>query len=102
MSGVTPAAELDCRACGACCREGFDAVEISPRSAFRKKHPDLVEVTPMGRLGVKRAGPRCACLHGDLARGFSCVVYADRPKPCRDVEVGGEACRFARARVGLP
>lgn len=91
----------DCRACGACCREAFDAVEIAPKCRFTREHPDLVEITPMGRTGVRRAGPRCAALDGDLGAGFSCRVYADRPKPCRDVDAGGPACLFARMRVGL-
>lgn len=94
------AAEDDCRACGACCREAFDVVEVEPTDAFVAARPELVEATPFGRLTVKRAGPRCACLVGDGP--YTCVVYAIRPKPCVEVEPGGEACRFARKRVGLP
>ncbi len=95
-----PAEVYDCRTCGACCREAFDVVEVEPEDPFVVERPDLVEETPFLRLTVKRAGPRCACLVGDGP--YTCAVYAIRPRPCRDVEPGGEACTFARGRVGLP
>lgn len=93
--------DLDCIACGACCREAFDAVEISPRDRFVKTHPERVEVTPMDRIGVKRAGPRCMCLMGDANVGYTCDVYAQRPQTCRDFTQGSGNCLFARRRVGL-
>lgn len=49
---------------------------------------------------ILRAGKRCACLQGDLGT-FSCNVYPDRPKTCRDFELGGRNCVDARQRVGL-
>lgn len=93
---------FDCTTCGACCREAFDAVEISEDDPFVELHPELVIRTPFDKLGVLRQGPRCACLSGDDATPYTCAVYAVRPQTCRDVAVGGEACLWARERVGLP
>lgn len=91
----------DCTACGACCREAFDAVEIDDDDPFVRLHSALVITTPFGRTGVRRDGERCACL---VVQGgtYTCRVYADRPQTCHDVEVDGQACRWARVRVGLP
>lgn len=93
---------FDCTTCGACCREAFDAVEIAPDDPFVRLHPDLVIRTPFGKTGVRRDGSRCACLMGGGEAPYHCTVYGDRPQTCRDVEVGGEACRWARERLGLP
>lgn len=92
---------LDCQACGACCREAFQAVEISKRDTLHKTHPALV-VVHEGRHGIKRSGPRCAALTGDgLTAAYACSIYEDRPKPCREFEQGSRNCLAARRRVGL-
>lgn len=91
----------DCLACGACCREGYDTVEVDDDDPAVARFPELFARGPFGRLNLARSGPRCACLDG-APGAWKCSIYADRPQTCRDVEVGGEACRFARARVGLP
>lgn len=91
---------LDCQNCGACCREAYGTVEIGPREPVRKRHPDfIVEVGP--RLGIRREGERCAALQRDVEQSFGCVIYADRPKTCRDFERGGRNCLDARQRVNL-
>lgn len=92
-------AEVDCLTCGACCREAYHSVEVGPRDPFVRKHPDRVSAQD-GRLVVTRAGPRCACLSGELG-AFCCAVYADRPKTCRDFARAGPNCVEARRRVGL-
>lgn len=91
-------ASLDCQACGACCREAYHAVEVSRRDPFVRAHPERV-VAADGRLQVRRAGPRCACLVGDGP--YACVVYDDRPRTCRDFTRGSANCVEARRRVGL-
>lgn len=100
---------LDCRECGACCRAAYDLVQVSPRDPVRKKHPSLVVVKgPF--LEMQRQGDRCAALSGGSldpgAQGatpvpYSCTIYGDRPKSCREFERGGEHCLTARRRVGL-
>jgi hypothetical protein len=92
-------ARLDCADCGACCREAYHAVEVGRRDPYVRLHPDRV-VEEDGRLVVKRAGPRCGCLTGEIGT-FACVTYADRPKTCRDFPMGGQSCVEARRRVGL-
>jgi hypothetical protein len=106
MPAELPACErfelaLDCRQCGACCREGYDAVEIGVRDPVRKKHPELVTLRD-GRLGMAREGSRCAALSGDgVEAPHVCRIYSDRPKPCRELAVSSTNCLIARRRVGL-
>lgn len=91
----------DCLACGACCREGYDTVEVDDDDPVVELHPELVSPGPFGRLNLRRDGPRCACLL--VASGvYTCRIYQDRPTTCRDLQVGSPACRTARERVGLP
>lgn len=93
-------ATVDCQTCGACCREAYHSVEVSPRDRFVKRHPDLV-VKYETRLEVLRTGDRCANLQGDLRTGFACTHYEDRPQTCRDFTLGSDNCLIARRRVGL-
>ncbi|MCC6875809.1 MAG: YkgJ family cysteine cluster protein [Sandaracinaceae bacterium] len=93
---------VDCRRCGACCREAYHAVDVGPRERFVTRHPDLL-VREDGRLGVRRAGERCAALDGlgtDLAP-YTCRVYEDRPRTCRELARASDNCLDARRRVGL-
>lgn len=91
--------DLDCLTCGACCREAYHSVEVGARDPFVRLHPERVSRDD-GRLVVTRDGPRCACLAGESG-AYHCVVYADRPKTCRDFPLGGQSCVEARRRVGL-
>jgi Fe-S-cluster containining protein len=106
---------LECGACAACCREAFDTLVVGARERVAKRHPLLVVVREDGTREMPRPGGRCAALEGERPReachagarddrtapSFSCRIYADRPKTCRDFEVGGENCLLARRRVGL-
>jgi hypothetical protein len=90
-------APLDCLACGACCREAYDAVEVSQRDPVRQSQPDYVERVD-GRYRLLRTPDnRCAALGADLR----CAIYADRPRCCRDFARHGPTCIFARRRLGL-
>lgn len=93
--------ESSCASCGACCREGFDRVELRRREGLLKKRPDLIRVDNYGTF-VPRPLGRCLALTGDGAEApYRCSVYVDRPRACADFEVGGAACLVARRRVGL-
>nr|MCU0736369.1 YkgJ family cysteine cluster protein [Methylotetracoccus sp.] len=97
-----PAEELDCAACGACCREAYHAVEVGPREPVVRAHPALV--TPRdGRYRVRRDGERCAALIGGTTptERYACAIYHDRPRTCRDFARGSTHCLDARRRVGL-
>lgn len=67
------------------------------------RHPDLV-VRTGPRFYLARADGRCAALTNVGEAGgsiFRCVVYDERPQPCRDFVVGSVRCLEARCRVGL-
>jgi hypothetical protein len=91
-------AALDCQACGACCREAYDAVDLGPREPVLRRHPSLV-VRDGDRAGLRRAHGRCAALGGDGP--YTCAIYDDRPRTCRDFTRSGRHCLDARRRVGL-
>jgi len=94
-------ATLDCRACGACCREGFDVVELDAGERFVAEHAQLVERVD-GRWVLRRVDGRCPPLSGDgVETTFTCAVYDDRPRSCRELPKGGDSCLLARRRVGL-
>lgn len=91
----------DCAPCGACCRQGFDLVQVRPREAFNKKHPELVSESSLG-LYVSRPDGRCRALRGDgESAPYRCAHYDDRPHSCAEFPVAGDACLLARRRVGL-
>jgi Fe-S-cluster containining protein len=114
-----------CQTCGACCREAYHSVTVSVRDPVVWKQPDLI-VRNGHRFEIRRAGDRCAGLEETRADGsseraglrgltqkspatsrasagpvFSCAIYDDRPRACRDFEAGGAHCLVARRRVGL-
>lgn len=93
---------VNCLDCGACCREAYHSVTVSVRDPVVWKHPQLI--ARHGHLfEIRREGPRCAALSGEVVRpgSFSCAIYDDRPRACRDFEAGGRHCLVARRRVGL-
>ncbi len=92
-----------CASCGACCREAFDVVEVRPREAFARGHRHLLVERPDGGFELPRHAGRCPPLVGDGSpeRPYRCSLYEERPRSCRDFQVGGEACLWARRRVGL-
>jgi Putative zinc- or iron-chelating domain len=93
---------LDCRACAACCRQGFDRVTVGVREAVVWRHPALV-VRGGPRFELARVAGRCAGLQetpgGEPA--FTCTVHDDRPLACREVLPGDRRCLAARRRIGL-
>jgi Fe-S-cluster containining protein len=102
---------VDCRTCGACCREAYHSVTVSMRDPVVWKEPQLI-VRHGARFEIRRDGERCAALdvraHGDGDGGgdsggarYGCTIYDNRPRPCREFEAGGRHCLDARRRVGL-
>ena len=79
--------------------EAYDTVEVSRRDPFRKQYPELLK-TIDGRLNIRRKGSYCINLN-EHQGCFTCAVYSDRPKTCRDFERGGVNCLDARRRLGL-
>ena len=103
-------APVHCDPCGACCREAFDSVPVAEcDEATAKARPEFIQVAQDGWRDLKRVpsptgqGTRCAALRGTGAQDapFRCVMYLDRPSPCRDLMPNTPNCLFARRRVGL-
>jgi hypothetical protein len=90
----------ECGGCGACCRQGFDRVEVRASDLVRKRHPELVSKDGYGEH-LARPGGHCVALEGGGAGAYRCRVYAERPRSCADFAVRGDACLAARRRVGL-
>ncbi|MET0341731.1 MAG: YkgJ family cysteine cluster protein [Polyangiales bacterium] len=93
--------EAACGACGACCREGFDRVELRARDVVKKRHPKLVAVDGFGAHLPRPDGSCVALTCSEPEAGYRCRIYDDRPRACADFAVGGDACLDARRRVGL-
>jgi Fe-S-cluster containining protein len=96
--GHTRQVELDCLACGACCRDNRVVLEPYDRVLWRQSgRPDLAE-----RPYVRTAkGVMLLCLTADgacvhLGPGNRCAIYRLRPGNCRSFPAGSEACLAAR------
>jgi hypothetical protein len=91
---------VDCRTCGACCREAYHSVTVSVRDPVVWQEPALVE-RHGHRFEIRRAGDRCAALEEKPRGAFSCTIYENRPRTCREFAANGRHCLDARRRVGL-
>ena len=106
-AAMTPTAQLDCQACGACCHGDDGWVHVDAADDARvEASPALARHVVLTRHGgyVKRSlrmiDGACSAL-GRTSAGVTCTVYADRPQVCRDLEAGTDACRTARRKVGF-
>jgi len=93
--------ESACIACGACCREAFQAVPVEDSSPLLRSHPDWIarDIEGFGPYLPRPLG-RCVALSQHKAP-WLCAVYEARPTSCRDFELNGPNCLEARQRVGL-
>lgn len=99
MTGA-PAAELDCRACGACCAHSADWPRFSLEDDAALALIPAALVDERGN-GMRCEGARCSALSGEVGRSTACTIYAIRPEVCRACEPGDDACREARRGFGL-
>jgi hypothetical protein len=90
---------LDCRACGACCREGYHLVPCDDAPALQAAHPAWITRDAHG-AHLARPDGRCVALALTEA-GWTCRAYALRPSGCSDLAPGSEACLTARRRTRL-
>jgi len=105
---VSDGAELDCLACGACCRTGSDGRLLVPEADIvrwrRAGRDDLVTQLQPGHFGEKAFATRAdgACVHlGTTGCAHACRIYEDRGTTCRDFERGGWQCLEFRRDAGL-
>jgi len=92
-----------CRQCGACC--AFFRVSFYWGEALQRALPESsierVTANLAAMAGTNRPLPRCCALQGEIGRQVTCLLYAARPSPCRELQPGDEKCNKARARHGL-
>ena len=93
-----------CQHCGACCaafRVSFywgEAEALGLPAALTERR----DAHHLCMKGTSQSSPHCAALTGAVGQSVTCTVYAQRPSPCRDLQVGDAMCNRARALHGLP
>lgn len=100
-----------CLTCGACCaafRVDFHCSELESEGGRVPDGVADVYGADMARMrGTDYARPRCVALVGQVGVNARCVIYSERPSPCREfaplAEIGlfAEACNRARMQNGL-
>ncbi len=100
--------DLDCLACGACCRTGHDGRILIPEEDLirwrRVGREDLCAKVQPGHFGMTAFAttPSGACVHlGTEASPNACAIYDDRGTTCRDFERGSAQCHEFRRDFGL-
>jgi Fe-S-cluster containining protein len=105
-------AAYDCQQCGACCTiqgsmPATGYVSLAPEESKRMKRLGLtvVQAAGLSYLGTRyRADapyPVCVALRGEVGQSCRCNVYENRPRNCRQFEVGSRLCQEAREKAGL-
>lgn len=102
------AEELDCLACGACCRQASDGRILVPEEDLvrwrRQGRSDVLDHLVPGHFSelAFAATPEGACVHlGTEASPNACSIYADRGTTCREFERGSWQCREFRRDMGI-
>src|SRR4051812_1409961 len=87
--------ELDCLACGACCRQASDGRILVPAEDLvrwrRTGREDILKQLVPGHFGelAFAATDAGACVHlGTSASPNACAIYEDRGTTCREFEKG--------------
>jgi Fe-S-cluster containining protein len=102
----------DCQQCGACCVDFFGTegyIQLGPGEPARMRRLGLPVVawhgqTLLGTLPHDGPGGKTCCVAfaGNVGRACACAIHPDRPRACREFEVGSPGCLFARESAGLP
>lgn len=99
---------FDCRACGACCREGSDGRILVPAEDLirwrREGRGDIVDSLVEGHFSEMAFPTRedGSCLYLGAPTGpHDCSIYKIRGTVCRDFEAGSPQCREFR-KLGRP
>jgi uncharacterized protein len=96
--GPTRTLELDCLACGACCKDNEVVLMNKDVARFQRAGLSKLLKKPWSRtkggrvvLTLKKNG---RCHH--LGRDNKCGVYEHRPAACSEFPAGSECCLFSR------
>jgi Fe-S-cluster containining protein len=105
---AVPNEELDCLACGVCCRQASDGRILVPAEDIvrwrRSGRNDIADRLVDGHFGemafaYDAAG---ACVHlGTPSSPHACSIYEERGTTCREFEKGSWQCREFRRDAGL-
>ncbi len=100
--------ELDCLACGACCRQASDGRILVPAEDLlrwkRTGREDVLAHIVPGHFGEQAFAytPEGACVHlGTELSANACRIYEDRGTTCREFEKGSWQCHEFRRDAGL-
>lgn len=100
--------ELDCLACGACCRQASDGRILVPEQDIvrwrRSGRRDLLAQLVPGHFGelAFASTDEGACVHlGTPANRNACRIYDARGTTCREFEKGSWQCLEFRREAGL-
>jgi Fe-S-cluster containining protein len=103
-----PADELDCLACGVCCRQASDGRILVPEADLlrwkREQRADILAQIVPGHFGEQAFAytEQGACVHlGTADSPHACSIYEDRGTTCREFEKGSWQCREFRREAGL-
>jgi Fe-S-cluster containining protein len=103
-----PGAELDCLACGACCRQGSDGRILVPAEDLvrwrRQGLHHLADTLVEGHFSEMAFPSRDdgSCVHlGVTGQPNACSIYADRGTTCREFEKGSRQCLEFRREAGI-
>jgi Fe-S-cluster containining protein len=105
-------ATYDCQQCGACCTNpasipatGYVSLTTGESKQMKRLGLSVIQAAGTSYLGTRyRADasyPVCVALRGEVTRSCRCAVYDDRPRNCRQFEVGSVLCLAAREKAGL-
>jgi hypothetical protein len=96
--GSTRTLDLDCLACGACCKDNEVILEQRDITRFERTGLARLLSPPWSRrkdgkmVLTLRKDKRCHHLHDDN----KCGIYAQRPSACSQFPPGSECCLFSR------
>ena len=104
----TDGSELDCLACGVCCRQASDGRILVPAEDIvrwkRTGRSDLVEQLTDGHFGEMAFAytSEGSCVHlGTPFSPHACSIYEERGTTCRDFRKGSWQCHEFRRDAGL-
>lgn len=100
--------ELDCLACGACCRQASDGRILVPEQDIVRwrrggRHDLAAQLVPghFGELAFAFTSEG-ACVHlGTSEKPNACRIYDERGTTCRDFEKGSWQCLEFRREAGI-
>jgi len=100
--------QLDCLACGACCRTGTDGKILIPADDLVRWHEmgrsDIAEAIQPGHFGMVAFATQDdgACVHlGTDESPNACRIHEIRGTTCRDFEKGSAQCLEFRKAAGF-